>query len=122
MFLEGDLHFCLPTKFRLEACVLIAQFVVLIILHLDHTRKFVLLLSVLKEMIFEFAGLGVCIAVLLLPVIDLPFEGIIGLLHFVDYLFILVYLDLVIFVVVDLAIEFQLFLLQLRKLFVAFLQ
>lgn len=101
---------------------MIAQFVVLIILHLDHTRKFVLLLSVLKEMIFEFAGLGVCIAVLLLPVVDFAFEGIVGLLHFVDYLFILVNLNLVIFVVVDLAIEFQLFLLQLRKFFVALLQ
>lgn len=73
-------------------------------------------------MVFHFAGLAVGIPVLLLPVIDFLLEAVVGLLHLGDHLLILVDLDLVVLVVVDLGVKFQLLLLKLRQFFVAVLQ
>lgn len=73
-------------------------------------------------MIFHFAGLAIGIPILLLPVIDFLLETVVGLLHLGDYLLILVDLDLVVLVVVDLGVKFQLLLLKLGQFFVAVLQ
>lgn len=73
-------------------------------------------------MVFHFSRLAVSIPVLLLPVIDFLLETIVGLLHLGDHLLILVDLDLVVLVVVDLGVKFQLLLLELGQFFVAVLQ
>ncbi len=73
-------------------------------------------------MVFHFPGLAVGVSVLLLPVVDLPLEVAVGVLHLGYDLLVLVDLDLVVLVVVNFAVELQLFLLQLRQLFVAVLE
>jgi hypothetical protein len=48
MLLEGNFHFALSAELWLEPGVLVAKFLILIVLHLDHTAKFFLLLGVLE--------------------------------------------------------------------------
>jgi len=122
LFLERDFHFSLPPEFGLQSRVLIPEFFVLVVLHLDHAAQFFLFLGVLEEVVFDFPGLAVGLSVLLLPVVDLSFEGAVGLLHLGHHLFVLVDLDLVVLVVVDLAVQLQLLLLQLGQLLVAVFQ
>ena len=73
-------------------------------------------------MIFHFAGLAVGVPVLLLPVVDFLFEAVVGLLHLGHHLLVFVDFDLVVLVVVDLGVEFQLLLLKLGEFFVAVLE
>ena len=122
LFLEGDFHFSLAPQFWLEAGVLVPEFLILVVLHLDHAAQFLLLLGVLEEVVLHFAGLAVGVPVLLLPVVDLLLEAVVGLLHLGHHLLVLVDLDLVVLVVVDLGVQFQLLLLELGQLLVAVLQ
>jgi hypothetical protein len=101
---------------------LVAELLILIVLHLDHTAELFLLLCVLKEVVFDLPGFAIGVPVLLLPVVDFALEGVVGLLHFGHHLLVLVDLDLVVLVVVDLAVQLQLLLLQLRQLLVPVLQ
>lgn len=122
LFLERDFHFSLPPDLRLQSRILVSEFFVLVVLHLDHAAQFFLFLGVLEEVVFDFPGLAVGLSVFLLPVVDLSFEGAVGLLHLGHHLLVLVDLDLVVLVVVDLAVQLQLLLLQLGQLLVAVLQ
>lgn len=122
MFLEGNFHFALSAELWLEPGVLVAEFLILIVLHLDHTTKFLLLLGVLEKVIFDFPSFAISISVFLLPVVNFTLKGVVGLLHLGHHLLVLVDLDLVVLVVIDLAVQLQLLLLQLGELFVPVLQ
>lgn len=111
MFLKRYFHFSLPSQFWLKSRILIPQFFILVILHLDHAAQFLLLLRILEEVILNLPGLAVGISVFLLPVVDFSLESVVGFLHLGHHLLVLVYLYLVVLVVVYLTVQLQLLLL-----------
>ena len=101
-----DFHLILASNFRFKSGILIPEFVILIILSLDHGAEFFFFLVVPEEVVLEVPGFGLNLSVFCLPVVDLPLQSVVSLLHLCHQLFVLVDLELVILVVVYLCMEF----------------
>lgn len=119
MLLQRHFYLIFALYFWFQASILTTKFLVLIVLGLDHGTEFLLLLVIAEEVIFEFSGFSFDFSIFILPVFDLPLESIVAFLHFTHQLLIFVNFDFIIFVVIYLAIKFQLFLLQGTDLSIA---
>lgn len=76
-----DFHFIFASNFRFKSGILIPEFVVLIILSLDHGAEFFFFLVVPEEVILEVSGFGLNFSVFGLPIVDLPLQSVVSFLH-----------------------------------------